>query len=218
MTESVLSDLPSDVGAVVLNQTDHYGQPCIYVKREHAYGVLERLKSDYPLLVLTDVTALDFLDRDAPERFCIVYVIQNRATHEICRIHAWVPEEDPRIASVLPLWKLAKWGERECHDMFGIVFDGNPDLRRLLMPEDYPGFPLLKDYPLKGHGERVQFPRVVPEGDEMHAREPEDYPVTIGRGMHTPEYIDAMRDASRPTARDDKADGGKPDGSEGAGS
>ena len=82
--------------------------------------------------------------------------------------------------------------------MFGIAFDGNPDLRRLLMPEDYPAFPLLKDYPLKGRGERRQFPFVHPRGNEMVEEAPLPYPVTIGRGMHTPEYIEEVRRESQP--------------------
>ncbi|MEM7261914.1 MAG: NADH-quinone oxidoreductase subunit C [Planctomycetota bacterium] len=198
MASQMFADLPTDLSSQIIDRTDHYGQECLYVQGADAYGVLEGLKSMHPELVLSDVTALDFLDRDMPERFCIVYVLQERKTREVARVHAWVSEEDPRIASVFPLWKLAKWGERECHDMFGIVFDGNPDLRRHLMPQDYPGFPLLKDYPLKGHGERAQFPNVVPEGDEMHVKEPTDYPITIGRGMHTPEYIEEMKEASKP--------------------
>jgi len=66
------------------------------------------------------------------------------------------------------------------------------------MPEDYPAFPLLKDYPLKGRGERRQFPYLPPRGGEMAEGAPPPYPVTIGRGMHTPDYSEEVRRESRP--------------------
>ncbi|MCH2586327.1 MAG: NADH-quinone oxidoreductase subunit C, partial [Planctomycetes bacterium] len=67
------------------------------------------------------------------------------------------------------LWKSALWAEREAHDMYGIHFVGNPDLRRLLMPQDFPGFPLRKDYPLRGRGERDAFPQYLHSGPVTHA-------------------------------------------------
>ena len=171
----------------------------LYIHRDHAYELLQHLRDDQDFHVLTDVTAVDFLNQDAPERFQVVYVLQRRsAPFTYLRVNVPVPEEDPSIASVYELWRAAKWGERECHDMFGIVFTGNPDLRRFLMPEDYPAFPLLKDYPLTGQGERRQFTRVVPTGDEMKEEEVPPYPTSIGRGMHTPEYIEELRRDSEP--------------------
>jgi NADH-quinone oxidoreductase subunit C len=65
------------------------------------------------------------------------------------RIKAEVPEDDCKIDTVTDLWKGANWHERECFDLFGIVFTGHPDLRRILLPEDWEGHPLRKDYPLK---------------------------------------------------------------------
>ena len=70
-------------------------------------------------------------------------------------------DPDPAIASVYPLWKGADWLEREVFDMYGIRFEGHPDLRRILMPEQFTSFPLRKDYPLRGRGERHNFPTVT---------------------------------------------------------
>ena len=70
-------------------------------------------------------------------------------THRI-RIKALVPETDPSIDSVVTIWNGANCHERETYDMFGIIFRGHPDLRRILLPEDWEGFPLRKDYPLRG--------------------------------------------------------------------
>ena len=70
----------------------------------------------------------------------------------------FVSREDPRVPSVTFMWKGAEWMEREVYDMFGIEFHGHLDLRRILMPEEFTAFPLRKDYPLKGYGERHNFP------------------------------------------------------------
>jgi NADH-quinone oxidoreductase subunit C len=97
---------------------------------------------------------------DVPEigtRFAVVYELYSLEHNHRFRLKARVPEDDPRLPSAYGLWKSALWGEREAHDMFGVEFDGNPDMRRLLMPEDFPGFPLRKDYPLRGRGERDAF-------------------------------------------------------------
>ncbi len=182
----------------ILEVRELHGQYGLCVTGENAHELLRELRDRHGFHILTDVTAVDFLNKDTPERFQVVYVLHCRERGEFLRIHAWVSEEEPHIESVYDLWRSAKWGERECHDMFGIVFDGNPDLRRFLMPEDYPAFPLLKDYPLTGRDERRQFPRLVPDAREMKVESPLPYPTSIGRGMHTPEYLKEVERDSKP--------------------
>ena len=75
------------------------------------------------------------------------------------KTHLNLPEVE--LPSVYPLWKSADWMEREVYDMFGITFEGHPDLRRILMPDEFTAFPLRKDYPLKGRGERHNFPVIT---------------------------------------------------------
>jgi NADH-quinone oxidoreductase subunit C len=147
------------------------GPPFAVVDREHLLPVLDFLKHDAALSFefLMDVTAVDHLLLELPEireRFAVVYQLYSLTHNHRFRLKARVPEADPRLPSACELWKSALWAEREVHDMFGIEFEGNPDLRRLLMPEDYPGFPLRKDYPLRGRGERDAFPQYGPTGGE----------------------------------------------------
>ncbi len=83
-------------------------------------------------------------------RFEVVYLLGSMKTRERLRLKVSVPEENPRLASVVSVWKGADWMEREAYDMFGIIFLGHPDLRRILLTPDWEGFPLRKDYPLRG--------------------------------------------------------------------
>lgn len=126
-------------------------QVSVIVKRGLIVAILRFLHDD-PLLSfdhLQDLTAVDYIKKKEI-RFEVVYNLYSiRYRHKI-RIRAQVPENDPKIDSVVPIWAGANWHERECYDMFGILFTGHPDLRRILMPEDWEGFPLRKDYPLKG--------------------------------------------------------------------
>ncbi|MCS7214827.1 MAG: NADH-quinone oxidoreductase subunit C [Thermodesulfovibrio sp.] len=122
----------------------------IVVKKEKIKEILSFLKNtpglefDY----LIDLTAVDYLGFREP-RFDVVYHLMSIKHKHRIRIKAQVPEQDCYVDSVNSLWATANWFERECYDMFGIEFKGHPDLRRILMPEDWNGFPLRKDYPVK---------------------------------------------------------------------
>jgi NADH-quinone oxidoreductase subunit C len=141
------------------------GQAHVIVSRESILEVLSFLRDDPELdfKLLSDVTAVDHLYLELPEipeRYAVVYQLTSFSKGHRIRLKAPVPEDDPKIPSACKLWKAALWGEREAHDMYGIKFEGNPDLRRLLMPANYDGFPLRKDYPLRGRGERESFTQV----------------------------------------------------------
>ncbi len=160
--EEIVQRIVDRFGTAVLSTGAHGGQSCVVVKREEIIPVLTFLKSDSELEFdfLADVTIADHLHLEVPElieRFAVVYNLASTGRGHRFRVKAAVPESDPRIDTACALWKAALWGEREAHDMFGIEFTGNPDLRRLLMPAEYDGFPLRKDYPLRGRGERESF-------------------------------------------------------------
>lgn len=107
---------------------------------------------------LVDLTCVDYLTyRDADHRFGLVYIVDNTATNERLIVRTFLDDPEPSIPSVVSLWEGANWLEREVWDMFGIQFEGHPDLRRILMPEPFSAHPLRKDYPLQGRGERHNF-------------------------------------------------------------
>jgi len=122
----------------------------IIVKKEIIKDILSYLKNTPELEFdyLVDLTAVDYLGFREP-RFDVVYHLMSIKHKHRIRIKAQVPEQGCYIDSVADLWATANWFERECYDMFGIEFTGHPDLRRILMPEDWNGFPLRKDYPVK---------------------------------------------------------------------
>jgi NADH-quinone oxidoreductase subunit C len=95
--------------------------------------------------VLLDVTAVHWPHREQPME--IVAHLYSHARNDVLRLKARVGDKGP-IASLTPLWNSADWNEREAYDMFGVVFTGHPDLRRILMPEDYTDYPLRKELPL----------------------------------------------------------------------
>lgn len=146
----------------VLNVGTHAGQAWADVKRDRIAEILKTLRDECGFDLLTDLTAVDYLNQGMPERFAVVYNLYSVKDNVRTRVKAWVPETDPILDSASALWKSAPWAEREVWDLMGIKFKGHPDLKRIQLPENYEGHPLRKDYPLTGRGERMNFPRYVP--------------------------------------------------------
>ncbi len=113
---------------------------------------------------LVDVTAVDYVG--SVPRFELVYHLRSHAKGHRLRLKARVPEESPRIASLTSLWRGANWLERETYDMYGIRFEGHPDLRRIYRYEEFQGYPLRKDYPKEKRQPLVGRRDVAPEQAE----------------------------------------------------
>jgi NADH-quinone oxidoreductase subunit C len=133
------------------------GDDWITVPAESVREALAALRADgYRLLTfLTCVDHLADSSRRWPTRFEIIYQLRNLETREQLRVRAFVDGDQPRIDSVHDLFPPANWDERETYDLFGIVFNDHPDLTRILMPDDWVGHPLRRDYPVGG--EAVEF-------------------------------------------------------------
>lgn len=134
----------------------------LHVAGDKLYACLACLKDDCGFDMLVDITAVDYLNyAGARDRFGVVYALLNTTSGQRIYVKTAVNEPDLQVPSVFPLWKGADWLEREVYDMFGIEFAGHPDLRRILMPDEFTAFPLRKDYPLRGRGERHNFPVIT---------------------------------------------------------
>jgi NADH-quinone oxidoreductase subunit C len=140
------------------------GQTRFVLPREELQAALELCKARRGFDLLVDITCVDYLNyREAAHRFGLVYLLANTATNERLTLRVYLDEPDLSVPSAVGLWEGANWLEREVWDMFGIRFEGHPDLRRILMPEEFTAFPLRKDYPLQGRGERHNFPVLTRE-------------------------------------------------------
>jgi len=134
----------------------------IVVPADKLYAALEALNDSGGFDYLVDITAVDYLHYpDAADRFGVMYILTNTTTGEQVIVKTHVNEPDLTLPSAWALWKGADWMEREVYDMYGIVFEGHPNMRRILMPEEFTSWPLRKDYPLRGRGERHNFPYVT---------------------------------------------------------
>ena len=122
-----------------------HGMLVVVVPPAEVLGAVRRLKSEFGFDLFLDVTAVDWPDRTP--RFDVVYHFYSTAHMIRVRLKTRVPEAKPTVDSLVSLYGSAHFMERECHDMYGIVFRGNPDLRPILLYEGFVGHPLRKDYP-----------------------------------------------------------------------
>jgi NADH-quinone oxidoreductase subunit C len=141
--------LKEQFAASIIDVTEFRGEVTVTVRKDAILDILSFLKKSLQYNLLTDVTAVDYLGKKA-DRYMMVYQLFSIAIKDRLRIKTPVSEADCRIPTVSQIWKTANWLEREVYDLFGITFDNHPDLRRILMTDDWVGHPLRKDYPLQG--------------------------------------------------------------------
>ncbi len=150
--------LRAEFGEAVERALVSCGDSIVYLRRDRAHDALGWLKDDpgQRYDYLTDVTAVDYRDPERPLE--VVYQLRSLGRKADLRVKLALDKRRPlEVASVTDLWRGADWLEREVYDMFGVVFTGHPDLRRILMWETYAeGYPLRKDFPLRGHFSRAE--------------------------------------------------------------
>jgi NADH-quinone oxidoreductase subunit C len=159
---TTLATLATFLGDGVYSMSRFRDNLRFFVPPSRLLELLQVLKGQCGFNLLSELGATDYLGYPGRtrSRFDVHYVLKNLDTPECLVVKCGVDDPDPALPTAVKLWPGADWMEREVFDMFGIRFLGHPDLRRILMPEEFAAYPLRKDYPLRGRGERHNFPRL----------------------------------------------------------
>jgi NADH-quinone oxidoreductase subunit C len=144
--EAVRAENPDWVSDVV----DALGEVTITVPPGSIVDVCTYLRDSHAYDMLADLCGADRGPEEDP-RFEVNYHLFSTTNYRRLRLKVLLPEDEPVVPTVTVLWKTADWHERETYDMFGVTFEGHPDLRRILLPSDFDGHALRKDYPLRGY-------------------------------------------------------------------
>jgi len=153
MSEKLLAYVEALKGtnaAWVVDVAEGHGEVTVIVPRESIVGICSFLKDSQGFDLLADLCGGDRGPEEDP-RFEVNYHLFSTKHFNRLRLKVLLNEDDPHVETVSGLWKTANWHERETYDLVGVVFDGHPDLRRILLPSDFDGHALRKDYPLRGY-------------------------------------------------------------------
>ena len=145
-----IEKLKAENAGWVADFKDARGEVTITVPRESIVDVCWVLKTKHGFDMLADLCGADRGPEEDP-RFEVNYHLFSTRHHNRLRLKVLLSEDDTHVETVSTIWKTADWHERETYDMFGVIFDNHPDLRRILLPSDFDGHALRKDYPLRGY-------------------------------------------------------------------
>ncbi len=146
--DELLASLGKLLGPKIQSKFEFRGETTFVVAREDIHEVAKFCRDELTFDYLLDISSVDHFG-DEP-RFEVVYELYSMATSTHLRLKLRVSEDDPTVTTVSDIWRAADWHEREIYDMMGLRFTNHPDLRRILMWEGYPYFPLRKEFPLEG--------------------------------------------------------------------
>lgn len=147
--DPLVANLVSRFSAAIESGVSQHNQVILYVDPSRIVEVCTFLRDEHAFNRASSVTALDWYPQEP--RFEVVYLLHSVSSKQRLRLKCRVSGENPTIDSVTAVWSGANWYEREVFDLFGIVFNNHPDLRRIMMPEGWDGHPLRKDFPIHGH-------------------------------------------------------------------
>lgn len=142
--------LKAENAAWVSDFKDARGEVTVYVPRESIVDVCWVLKTKHGFNMLADLCGADRGPEEDP-RFEVNYHLFSTKHKNRLRLKVLLTEDEPKVNTVVSVWKTANWHERETYDLFGVIFESHPDLRRILLPSDFDGHALRKDYPLRGY-------------------------------------------------------------------
>ena len=148
--EGVIDAARAALGGLLLHAREEVGEIALHVRREGVVEAMRILRDTLHYQQLMEIAGVDWPDR--PERFEVVYCLLSLTKNHRLRVHVATNEADP-VPSVTGIWPVAGWLEREVYDMYGVLFEGNADLRRILTDYGFRGHPQRKDFPLTGYVE-----------------------------------------------------------------
>lgn len=146
--DELLGSVTKILGSKIQAKSEFRGETTLVIAREDIHEVAKFCRDELSFDYLLDISSVDNFG-DEP-RFEVVYELYSMSTTAHLRLKLRVSEDDPTVATVSDIWRAADWHEREIYDMMGLRFTNHPDLRRILMWEGYPYFPLRKEFPLEG--------------------------------------------------------------------
>ena len=148
--EGIIDEVTAALGDALIEAKDAVGEVSLTVRRESIVEVCRTLRDRFEYQQLMEIAGVDSPSR--PERFEVVYHLLSVTKNHRIRVRVSTDEDVP-VPSVTPIWPVANWLEREVFDMFGVAFDGHPDLRRILTDYGFRGHPFRKDFPMSGYVE-----------------------------------------------------------------
>ena len=191
--EGVKNALAAALGDMVLATNEEHGEIVLGVERERIEDALRLLRDEHEYQQLMEIAGVDYPDRE--ERFEVVYMLLSLTKNHRIMVKVRAAENTP-VPTVTTLWPVAGWLEREVYDLYGVIFDGNPDLRRILTDYGFEGHPFRKDFPLTGYQElrySEEEKRVVYE------------PVELAQDFRTFEFMSPWEGANYVLPGDEKA-------------
>ena len=167
--QEIVQKLQARFGSQILEAHAEGNHPRVHVEAMNWRPIAEQLRRE-PTLQFDWLANLSGVDYLANDRLAVVYDLYSYELRHSFAVKVFCPRSDPHVCTVVDLWPAADWHEREAYDLFGIIFDGHPDLRRILLPEDWVGHPLRKDYvfPREYHG--------IPGSVELDWQQQPNYP------------------------------------------
>ena len=191
--EGVRETLKAALGDMLIASKEQHGEIVFGVERERIEDALRLLRDEHEYQQLMEIAGVDYPDRE--ERFEVVYMLLSLTKNHRIMVKVRAAENTP-VPTVTTLWPVAGWLEREVYDLYGVIFDGNPDLRRILTDYGFEGHPFRKDFPLTGYQElrySEEEKRVVYE------------PVELAQDFRTFEFTSPWEGADYPLPGDEKA-------------
>ena len=161
--DSLIKELQNFLGDDLQEIHEEYHYPLFLIKSSRLHDTCRYLKEKLHFTYLNELIGTDRFTSD--ERFEVIYHLLSLRHRQRFFIKVRIDEQNPVLPTVTDIWKGANWNEREVYDMFGIRFEGHPDLRRIYLPEDFKYFPLRKEFPLLGIPGSLEMPNTIPDHD-----------------------------------------------------